>query len=73
VPYVAAGMIASKMATFFGQGRGAFAYPDSINDILNTGAMDPQKVCITCSSCTELMRRHQPTGCIIRDRECYQL
>ena len=73
VPYVAAGMIESKMATLFGQGRGAFAYPDSVSDILAAGTMDTQKVCITCSSCTELMRRHQPTGCVIRDREFYRL
>ena len=73
VPFVAAGMIESNMTTFFGQGRGAFAYPDSVNDILTAGAMDPQKACITCSSCTELMRRHQPTGCVIRDREYYRL
>jgi 2,4-dienoyl-CoA reductase-like NADH-dependent reductase (Old Yellow Enzyme family) len=73
MPYVAAGMIASNMATLFAQGRGAFAYPDSVNDILTTGAMNPQKACVTCSSCTELMRRHQPTGCVIRDREHYQL
>jgi len=73
VPYVAAGMLESKWTTLFGQGRGAFAYPESVNDILTVGAMDAQKSCITCSSCTELMRRHQPTGCVIRDREYYRL
>lgn len=73
VPYVAAGMIETNMATLFGQGRGVFAYPDSVRDILTTGTMDPQKTCITCSSCTELMRRHLPTGCVLRDREHYRL
>jgi len=73
VPYVAAGMIELHWTTLFGQGRGMFAYPDLVSGILTTGAMDPQKVCITCSSCTELMRRHQPTGCAIRDREYYRL
>ena len=73
MPYVAAGMIESNMATLFGMGRGAFAYPDSVNDILMTGAMNPRKTCTTCSGCTELMRRHQPTGCVVRDREFYRL
>ena len=73
VPYVAAGMIEKNMTTLFGQGRGAFAYPDSVNDILTTGVMVPQKSCTTCSGCTELMRHHQPTGCVIRDREFYRL
>ena len=73
VPYVAAGMLERKMTTFFGQGRSAFAYPESVNDILTTGEMNPKKVCTTCSGCTELMRRHQPTGCVIRDREWYKL
>ena len=73
MPYVAAGMIESNMATLFGLGRGAFAYPDAVNDILTTGSMNPQKTCTTCSGCTELMRRHQPTGCVIRDREFYRV
>ena len=73
VPYVAAGMIETNMTTLFGQGRGAFAYPDSVSDILTAGAMNPLKACTTCSGCTELMRRHQPTGCVIRDREVYRL
>lgn len=73
VPYVAAGMLKRKMATLFGQGRGVFAYPDSVKDLLTTGKMNPKKVCTTCSGCTELMRRHQPTGCVIRDREWYKL
>lgn len=57
-----------KMA---GLGRGAFAYPDFAKDLLRTGKLDPRKVCITCSRCTQIMRDHGRTGCVIRDREIY--
>ena len=72
MPYVAAGVIGSKGATLIGQGRGAFAYPDSPKDILATGQMDPAKTCITCSACTQIMRDGTMTGCVVRDSEIYR-
>jgi NADPH-dependent glutamate synthase beta subunit-like oxidoreductase/2,4-dienoyl-CoA reductase-like NADH-dependent reductase (Old Yellow Enzyme family) len=71
MPYVAAGVIRRGDAALIGQGRGAFAYPDSPNDVLNTGRMDPQKTCVTCSGCTQIMRDGTMTGCVVRDREIY--
>ena len=50
-----------------GDGRQGFAYPDFANDILHKGALNPQKVCIACSKCTELMRGGNVTGCVVRD------
>ncbi|MBN2640077.1 MAG: hypothetical protein JXR78_00345 [Victivallales bacterium] len=71
-PYVAAGMIKEKWCTLIGQGRGAFAYPDSVNDILNKGIMDPKKCCTTCSMCSQIMKDGVACGgCVVRDREIY--
>lgn len=71
MPHVAAGVIDAGGAALIGQGRGAFAYPDSPTDILTTGQMDPEKTCITCSGCTQIMRDGAMTGCVVRDREIY--
>jgi 2,4-dienoyl-CoA reductase-like NADH-dependent reductase (Old Yellow Enzyme family) len=73
MPPVAAGAIQSGAAAMIGQGRGAFAYPDSPTEILSRSSMDPAKVCITCSGCTDLMRQGGPTGCVVRDRDFYSL
>lgn len=70
-PNVAAAVIQSGGATLIGQGRGMFAYPNSVKDLLETGAMNPKKVCITCSACTQLMRDGARTGCVVRDSEVY--
>ncbi|MBO6053350.1 MAG: flavin oxidoreductase/NADH oxidase [Clostridia bacterium] len=70
-PYVAAGAVGEGMADAAGFGRMAFAYPDLARDILEKGALDPAKVCLTCSQCTAMMRRMHATGCPIRDREVY--
>ena len=73
VPKVAAGMLQQGYARLFGYGRGAFAYPDMPQDIMEKGAMSLDKVCMACSGCTELMRAEMPTGCVIRDRDYYRL
>jgi 2,4-dienoyl-CoA reductase-like NADH-dependent reductase (Old Yellow Enzyme family) len=70
-PNVAAGNILSGGSTVAGFGRGAFAYPDMPNDILTNGRADKEKVCITCSGCTRLVRSLHHGGCVIRDRKIY--
>ncbi len=65
---LAAGAIEKGYFTIAGFGRQAFAYPDFANDILKNGELKPQKCCITCSKCTELMRNGCVTGCVIRDK-----
>lgn len=70
-PYVAAAIVKQGKATLIGQGRGALAYPDSVKDLLEKGKMDPHKVCVTCSGCSQLMRDGGKTGCVIRDQEIY--
>jgi 2,4-dienoyl-CoA reductase-like NADH-dependent reductase (Old Yellow Enzyme family) len=54
-----------------GLGRCAFAYPDAPNDVLNNGRMEIKKCCISCSKCTQIMRDHGTTGCVVRDSEVY--
>ena len=71
MPNVAAAVLQTGGATLIGQGRGAFAYPDSVNDICKKGALDPRKVCVTCSCCTQIMRDGAKTGCVVRDNEIY--
>jgi 2,4-dienoyl-CoA reductase (NADPH2) len=71
MPYVATAVIKNGGATLIGQGRGAFAYPDSPNDIIHQGEMNPRKCCVTCSGCTQLMRDSMRTGCVVRDSEIY--
>ncbi len=70
-PFAAAAEIGSGHTDAAGFGRMAFAYPDFARDILKKGALDPSKVCVTCSMCTVIMRKMHATGCPIRDREVY--
>jgi NADPH2 dehydrogenase len=59
---------------FMGLGRGALAYPDFAADALEKGRLDPGKVCLSVSFCTDLMRAkayefgQAPTGCVPRDK-----
>ena len=72
VPNVVAAYIQNGSFDLAGFGRTIFAYPDFAKDILKTGAMDKNKICICCSKCTEIMRTPGGTpGCVIRDRELY--
>lgn len=67
---VAAGGITQGYFDMMGMGRQGFAYPDFPNDIQN-GGMRRGKCCVTCSKCSELMRAHTMTGCIVRDPLVY--
>jgi len=70
-PNVAAGVLKKGKASLIGLGRYSFAYPDAARDLLNEGKLNPKKTCITCSSCTELMRNGHISGCTVRDRDIY--
>lgn len=71
IPYAAAANINDGRCAFVGLGRESFAYPDAPSDILTKGSMDPGKCCITCSLCTQIMRDHGTTGCVIRNSSVY--
>lgn len=70
-PNVGAAVLRNGEATFIGMGRGALAYPEAPKDLMSRGSLDPKKVCICCSRCTELMRKGGSAGCAIRDKEIY--
>jgi 2,4-dienoyl-CoA reductase (NADPH2) len=68
---VAAANKANGLTTLVGAGRMAFAYPDFAKDIITKGRMYPEKVCVSCSACTQIMRDGGMTGCVVRDNEVY--
>jgi len=71
-PRVAAGFIENGGFDLAGFGRTIFAYPDFARDIIETGEMKKEKICICCSKCTHIMRQAGGTpGCVIRDRDVY--
>ena len=71
LPYAGAANLADGSCSFVGLGRESFAYPDAPHDLMTTGAMDPGKCCVTCSMCTQIMRDHGRTGCVIKDSALY--
>lgn len=71
LPYAGSANIRDGSCSFLGLGRCAIAYPDAPRDILERGMMDPKKCCITCSKCTQIMRDHGKTGCVVRDGTVY--
>lgn len=71
LPQVGAANLKNGSCKFIGLGRSSFAYPDAPRDVLATGGMKPEKCCIACSKCTQIMRDHGKTGCAIRDSEIY--
>lgn len=71
LPNVAAWAIATKRVSMVGLGRMAFAYPDAPKDIATEQKLNPSKVCISCSRCTQIMRDGEHTGCVIRDAKTY--
>jgi len=64
-------MLKNKQCGVIGMGRLALAYPGFANELLKTGRISPEKTCITCSSCTQIMRDGGMSGCVIRDKEIY--
>lgn len=71
IPQVASYNLKHNFSQLIGLGRSSFAYPDAPFDVLHSGAMDPKKCCTTCSQCTQIMRDHGRTGCVIRDSQIY--
>ena len=71
IPHAGAANLADGSCRMVGIGRQAFAYPDLPRDVLVSGAMDAKKSCVACSKCTQIMRDHGRTGCVIRDSKIY--
>ena len=71
LPYAGAANISLSRCTLVGIGRNSFAYPDAPREILQKGSLDKNKCCTTCSKCTQIMRDHGTTGCVVRDAKLY--
>ena len=71
MPNVAAGAVARGDATLIGLGRQAIAYPDCVKDLMEMGALDPERTCTACSGCSQMMRDGGRAGCRVHDREVY--
>jgi 2,4-dienoyl-CoA reductase (NADPH2) len=69
--YAAAGQLSRGLQRIAGVGREAFAYPEFARDLLEKGRMEPEKTCIACSKCTDIMRHGGAAGCVIRDGGAY--
>jgi len=72
-PQVASGSVQRGGVSIVGLGRMAFAYPDFARDLAENGVLDPRKVCVGCSGCSELMRAGGPSGCVVRDGDLFRL
>ena len=71
LPYAGAANLLEGACRFVGLGRQSFAYPDLPRDVLRGAGAQADKVCITCSKCTQIMRDHGRTGCVVRDSQIY--
>ncbi|MFO8081026.1 MAG: FAD-dependent oxidoreductase [Armatimonadota bacterium] len=71
-PNVGAALVEAGEAVNIGWGRQALAHPDFAREIVEEGALTPTKLCICCSSCTQIMRDGGRSGCVVRDWEVYE-
>ena len=70
-PNAGAANLKDGKCAFVGFGRMSFAYPDAPRDILVNGSLNKEKCCAACSKCTQIMRDHGRTGCVMRDGSVY--
>jgi hypothetical protein len=71
-PHVAAAMVESEKASLIGLGRGSIAFPGWVNALAADGALDPRRVCVSCSKCSQMLRAGCAVGCAVQDSEVYQ-
>ncbi len=72
LPNVGAGAIEQGWVSLVGGGRMSFAYPEFARAVVRGEALDPEKVCVACSACTQIMRDGGKSGCVPRDSEVYE-
>lgn len=72
LPHVAAAAVSRGWVSLVGGGRMAFAYPDFPREVLAGRPLDPERVCVACSACTQIMRDGGRSGCVPRDAAIYE-
>jgi len=70
-PQAAAANLKKNWVGLIGLGRMGFAYPDFAKDLTEKGYLEPTKVCVSCSACTQIMRDGGKSGCVPRDGDVY--
>ena len=70
-PHAATAGIEDGSWTVAGFGRQSLAYPEFAADIMKYGEIRPDKCCVACSNCTQIMRDGGTSGCVVRDHEIY--
>lgn len=70
-PDVARAMKNEGWIDAIGLGRLALAKPNFANELLENGNLSGNNLCITCSSCTQMMKDGVEVGCLVRDGEMY--
>lgn len=70
-PNVAAGALEIGAGRLAGFGRALFANPDIPRQLRENGRIDKKRTCVSCSLCTDHLRKGICTGCFVRDREVY--
>lgn len=71
-PHLAAANVRSGAVSLIGLGRMSFAYPDFAKDLMEKGSLSPDKVCVACSACTQIMRDNGRSGCVPHDAAIYE-
>ncbi|HEY3441400.1 MAG TPA: FAD-dependent oxidoreductase [Paludibaculum sp.] len=72
LPNVGAAAIQKGWVSLVGGGRMSFAYPEFARAVVRGEALDPEKVCVACSACTQIMRDGGKSGCVPRDAAVYE-
>jgi NADPH-dependent glutamate synthase beta subunit-like oxidoreductase/2,4-dienoyl-CoA reductase-like NADH-dependent reductase (Old Yellow Enzyme family) len=70
-PNLAAANLRKGWVSLIGIGRMGFAYPDCVRDLATEGGLNPRKVCVACSACTQIMRDGGRSGCVPQDATVY--
>ena len=71
-PHLGAANVRKGWVSLVGVGRMAFAHPGFARELKEHGRLDPLKVCVTCSACTQIMRDGGRAGCVPRDGDIYE-
>jgi NADPH-dependent glutamate synthase beta subunit-like oxidoreductase/2,4-dienoyl-CoA reductase-like NADH-dependent reductase (Old Yellow Enzyme family) len=72
LPNVGAAAIQKGWVSLVGGGRMSFAYPEFAREVIAGRPLNPEKVCVACSACTQIMRDGGRAGCVPRDAEIYE-
>ena len=70
-PYLGAAMIKNGWIRSVGVGRIPFANPNFANELFSEGKLKPERQCLTCSSCNQIMKNKGTVGCVVRDAKVY--